>query len=245
MRLTVIGCSGSLAGPDSPASSYLVQADGFSLVLDLGNGALGALQRHLALTDLDAVILSHLHPDHYIDMCGLHVARAYDPRGGYRELPVYGPSGTAKRLDHAYDGEIGDRFDIRALTAGLTFDIGPFAVTVDRVDHPVEAYGIRLEHGGRTLTYSGDTDTCSQITGLARNADLFLCEAAFQEGRDTDRHVHLTGRRAGQVAAAAAARRLVLTHIPPWTDADVVSAEAREVFDGPLEVATPGATYDI
>jgi ribonuclease BN (tRNA processing enzyme) len=117
------------------------------------------------------------------------------------------------------------------------------------VDHPVEAYGLRVEHrtGGRTcvLAYSGDTDACPNLTRLAKDADVLLAEAAFVEGRDTTRHIHLTGRRAGQTAAESGARRLLLTHLPVWTDAATAHAEAAEVFDGAIDVVHPGDRYEI
>jgi ribonuclease BN (tRNA processing enzyme) len=102
MRLTVVGCSGSIPGPHSPASCYLLEADGFRLVLDMGSGALGALQRYTSLTEVDAVALSHLHADHFIDVCSFWVARTYSPRGVLR-VPVYGPAATAVRIARAND----------------------------------------------------------------------------------------------------------------------------------------------
>jgi ribonuclease BN (tRNA processing enzyme) len=125
--------------------------------------------------------------------------------------------------------------------------LGPFTLTPYRVEHPVEAYGVRVEarEGRRAevLAYTGDTDTCPALLPLARGADLFLAEASFQEGRDEDRGVHLTGLRAGQAAVEAGCRRLLLTHVPVWTDPQVVLAEARSVFPGPVELARPGAVH--
>ena len=97
VRLTIIGCSGSFPGPDSPASCYLMEADGFRLLLDLGNGALGPLQRHTGLYDIDAVCLSHLHADHCLDLTAYWVARTYAPDGAPPRIPVLGPAGTAQR----------------------------------------------------------------------------------------------------------------------------------------------------
>lgn len=245
MRLTVVGCSGSIPGPDSPASCYLVEADGFRLVLDLGSGALGPLQRHVRLQDLDAVALSHLHADHCLDLVDLQVARAHDPRGGYGPLPVYGPGATVGRLVRAGGQAMRTAFDHQRWRPGGSFPIGPLRVTVERVDHPVEAYAMRIEHGRHVLTYSGDTDTSDGLLAAARDADLLLCEAAFHEGRDSARHVHLTDRGAGEVAAAAKARRLVLTHLPPWNDPERTLRVAREEFGGDAEVARSGARYDI
>jgi ribonuclease BN (tRNA processing enzyme) len=195
------------------------------------------------------VLLSHLHPDHFIDICGLYVARQYAPGGPpERRLPVHGPQGTADRIRQAYGGDpagLDAIFDIRELTDGGALRIGPLTVTPYRVEHPVEAYGLRVERqaGRRTevLAYTGDTDTCDALLALAKGADLLLAEASFQEGRDCTRGVHLTGLRAGQLAADAGCRRLILTHLPVWTDPDVVVAEARSAFPGAIERARPGA----
>jgi ribonuclease BN (tRNA processing enzyme) len=245
-----VGCSGSFPGPDSPASCYLVETDDAKVLLDMGNGSLGALANYINVYDVDAVLLSHLHPDHCIDLCSYYVARKYCPEGPFPVVPVYGPSGTAERLARAYDLAPGEDmlpyFDFRTWDAGTSYDIGALRVTVDRVNHPVEAYGMRLEHEGRTLAYSGDTDETEALTGLASGADLFLCEAAFHEGRDEGVDgVHLTGCTAGRQATAAKARRLVLTHIPPWNDPDRTLAEARSTYAGPIELARAGSTYDV
>jgi ribonuclease BN (tRNA processing enzyme) len=255
VRLTVVGCSGSFPSGGSAASCYLLQAADdtgrtASVVVDLGSGALGALQRHVGLEDLDAVLISHLHPDHFLDLCGLYVARRYDPAGAAVErLRVRGPSNTLDRLSQAYGddgtGRMEHVFAVSAWVPGRADRVGPFTVTARRVVHPLEAFGLRVEHAGRVLTYSGDTDTCDALVELARDADVLLAEASFQEGRDQVRGVHLTGRRAGEVATAAGARSLVLTHLPPWTDPDVVLSEAKAVYDGPVVVAEPGLVLDV
>ncbi|KPC81320.1 MULTISPECIES: MBL fold metallo-hydrolase [Streptomyces] len=250
MKLTVVGCSGSFPSAGSACSSYLVEADGFRLLLDMGNGALGELQRHIGLYDLDAIFLSHLHADHCIDMCAYFVVRYYRFDGGRpASIPVYGPEGTEQRLTTAHadtpsDHAMGEVFDFHTLKSG-SFEIGPFSVRTEKLRHPVDTFGIRIEHDGRTLTYSGDTGTCDALTELAEGSDLFLCEASFVHGKEDIPDLHLNGREAGEYAARAGAGRLVLTHIPPWTDAERNLADAREVYDGPVELAVPGAVYEI
>ncbi|MFI1095163.1 MBL fold metallo-hydrolase [Streptomyces sp. NPDC020917] len=250
MKLTVVGCSGSFPSADSACSSYLVEAEGFRMLLDMGNGALGELQRHVGLYDLDAVLLSHLHADHCIDMCGYFVARYYRHDGGPASaIPVYGPDGTERRLNIAY-GDVPDEkcmsevFDFRTLEPG-SFRLGPFSITTDLVSHPVEAYGFRIEHGGSVLAYSGDTGPCPALQGLAEDADLFLCEASFTDGKEDIPDLHLNGREAGQAATRAGAARLVLTHIPPWTNPSVNLRDAQGAYDGPVELAKAGAVYEL
>ncbi len=255
MRLTVVGCSGSLPGPASPASCYLVEADDdagrtWRVLLDLGNGALGPLQRHLDPTTLDAVLLSHLHADHCLDLCGLYVMLRYGPRPRATRLPVWGPTGTAERMARAYDlppvPGMSRHLDVGTWVDGEPVTIGPLTVTPLRVNHPVEAYGLRVEHRGQVLAYTGDTDSCEALEPLCRNASVVLADSAFVDGRDTTTGVHLSGRRAAEAAVAAGGvQRLVLTHLPPWNDPGECLDQARAVWAGPLEVARPGATYDV
>ncbi|GGT57508.1 MULTISPECIES: MBL fold metallo-hydrolase [Actinomadura] len=248
MRVTVIGCSGSFPGPDSPASSYLVEADGFSMLLDIGNGAVGSLQRFHGLLDIDAICISHLHPDHCLDLTVYWIARTYCPDGPAPRIPVYGPRDTADHMIKAYElepnPEMTATFDFRPLEPGPT-RIGPFTVTTALMNHPVEAYGLRIEHGGSALTYSGDTGHSDDLVRLARGSDLFLCEAGFADRPDLPPDMHLTGREAGEHAERAGVGRLVLTHLLPWNDPSETLSEAKASgFRGPVELAEVGAVYD-
>ncbi|MGH3388355.1 MAG: MBL fold metallo-hydrolase [Actinomadura sp.] len=249
MRVTVIGCSGSFPGPDSPASCYLVEAEGFAMLLDLGNGALGALQRHHKLYDIDAICLSHLHADHCLDLCGYWVARMYCPEGAQPKIPVYGPDGTADRMARAYDlapdPGMTEAFDFHTLRGG-TSEIGPFRVTTALLNHPVPAYGFRVEYGGSTLAYSGDTGESAALVELAKDADLFLCEASFLDQPNLPTDLHLTAREAGEHASRAGAARLVLTHLVPWNEPSRTLLEAKgSEFRGGIELAQQGACYSI
>jgi ribonuclease BN (tRNA processing enzyme) len=243
MRLTVIGCAGSFPGPDSPASSYLLEAEGFRLVFDLGNGALGALQRHTGLFGVDAICLSHLHADHCIDLGAYWVARQYPPEGPQPRIPVYGPPGTAERVSPSNGPgfvELSrDRFDFRDLAPG-TFEVGPFRVTTDHMNHPVETFGFRVEYRGWRLAYSADTGESDALIRLAEGVDLFLCEASFLDDPRNKPDVHLTARQAGEYAARAGAGRVVLTHLVPWNDNELTLAQAAEAYPGPLSLAASG-----
>jgi ribonuclease BN (tRNA processing enzyme) len=134
-------------------------------------------------------------------------------------------------------------FDFRELSVAAS--IGPFRVRAERVAHPVETYAVRFEVGEETLVYSGDTGPCRAINELARDADLLLCEASFVHGEDNPSDLHLTGREAGELARDAGAGRLVVTHVPPWNDPQVAIAEAASVFDGEIDLATPGSTFEV
>lgn len=242
MRVTVVGCAGSFPGPDSPASCYLLEAEGFRLVMDFGNGALGALQRHVELFGVDAICLSHLHADHCVDLGAYWVARQYAPDGARPPIPVYGPPGTAERVA-GFGGEglakVRARFGFRDLAPG-SVEIGPFRVTADHVNHPVETFGFRVEQAGWSMAYSGDTGECDALVGLARDADLLLCEASFLDGPDLPPDLHLTARQAAVHAARAGVGHLVLTHLVPWNDRERTLAEATGAYRGPLSLAAPG-----
>jgi ribonuclease BN (tRNA processing enzyme) len=248
VRLTVLGCAGTFPGPLSPCSGYLVEHDGFRLVVDLGAGALGQLQRHIGLLDVDAVYVSHLHADHCIDLVAYSYARRYNPAGMPPPLPVYGPAGTAGRIRDSYEAPpadgLEDVYDFREVLPG-THAIGPFVVTAAQVNHPVECHGLRIEAGGRSLAYSGDTGESEVLVDLARDVDVFLCEASWLHSDDNPPDIHLSGRQAGEHAAKAAARLLLLTHVVPWADEQLVLREGAEAFGGRTELARCGATYDV
>ncbi len=251
MRLTVVGCSGSIPGPDSAASCYLVEADGFALVLDLGSGAIGPLQRHIELTAIDTVLLSHLHADHCIDLTSLTVAIKHGPGRRDDPIPVLGPSNVEARIQELHGAhDPAKQYELTRLFAfGVvsesTRQIGPFAVTVRRVLHPVEAYAYRIEHGGRILAYSGDCAPCPGLDEVARDADLALVEAAYVEDRTNAPGVHHTAREAGELATRVGVSRLVVTHVPPWHDPAAAGHSASLAFTGAVELALPGASYEV
>jgi ribonuclease BN (tRNA processing enzyme) len=249
MRLTVLGCAGSFPGPESACSAYLIEADGFRLMLDFGAGSLSALQRYANLTSVDAVLLSHLHCDHMFDACLYVVVRRFAPDGPYLPLPLFGPSGARDRMTAAYgspeQGPLDDVYTFYSLQPG-SFPIGPFSVMVDRVEHPVETYGVRITHAGRTLAYSADTAPCDALLRLAEDADAFLCEASYLASERNPPGVHMTGRDAGEAATKAAVGRLLLTHlVHAWGSEVATFDEARSTYAGPIDVVRPGSRYDI
>jgi ribonuclease BN (tRNA processing enzyme) len=253
MIVTVVGCSGSIAGPDSAASCYLLEAhDGarpWRIVFDLGSGAIGPLQRYVDLATLDAVVLSHAHPDHAADAQALSVALRYGyPDPSRPALPLYGPVGIGEVVS---EPEAATPFAITELrptsTSTVSLTIGPLAITVAPAWHPVSALAFRVEgpgeDGGRvTLAYTGDTDRTAVIGTLAAGVDVLLAEAGWAQGATPlgREGVHLTGRQTGELARDAHAGRLVATHIPPWGDREATAAQARAVFAGPVDLATAG-----
>lgn len=253
MKLTVVGCAGSYPGPDSPASCYLVEepheGGTYRLVLDMGNGALGALQRVVDLRDINAAAISHLHADHSFDLSVYYVVSRYHPDGSMQTLPLYAPAGADRFLSRSYGPEpdpgILRHFDYQDLSDGLVAQLGPFTLTFAAVDHPVEAYAMRIEAGGKTLVYSGDTGPYEALDRLAEGADTFLCEASFVESKVNPPHLHLTGAEAGASATKAGVGRLLITHIPAWTDRAEVEADTKTTWDGPMQLVNAGDVFDI
>jgi ribonuclease BN (tRNA processing enzyme) len=254
--LTVLGCSGSVPGPDAAASGYLVEADGVMIAVDLGNGTLAALMAHRDPFALDAVLFSHLHPDHCADFSALTVLRRYhpepprDPRT--HKLAVYGPAQAPRRFAAAYAPDIAeiDQTDFTDIYTFHTFPAAPitiagFTVTAEVVKHPTEAYGVRIERDGRSLCYTGDSGPCDALVRLANGVDTLLAESSWTDGPDRPPDLHLSGKQAGELAAMAGVGRLVVTHVPPWTDRNAVFAEARAAFAGDVVLAEPGASYRI
>jgi ribonuclease BN (tRNA processing enzyme) len=246
VRLTVVGCAGSAPGPASAASCYLVEHDGFRLLLDLGSGAFGALQAFTDPAGVDAVFLSHLHADHCLDVAPFVVWHRYSGRARGGRVPLYGPVAAERRLALAYDedGEtLTDVFDFVPVGPGL-LEIGPFEVRLARTAHPVECYAIRLSADGSALVYTGDTGPCDRVVDLARGADVLLSEAAHPDEPGLPDGLHLTGRQAGEHAAAAGVGLLLVTHVPAWVDAGAQLAHARTAFPA-AELVAPGAVFDI
>lgn len=261
MKLTVIGATGSMSGPESPASSYLIQARGidpqsggervFSLVCDLGPGSFGALWTHLCPCDLDALALSHCHADHMGDIISLQVYRKWGPGScALRPVSLFGPAETMHRVrqiegaaqDEGYEAE----FAFTHLQVGESYQVGPMTIRPFRALHPVEAFGLRIEGPSEddpsrrvSLFYTGDTDLCDTIVEGSSGVDVLLSEVGFTS-EDAEPDMHMDGVRAGTLATRAGVGRMIATHIQPWTPREQVSSEIRQAWSGPLDFAVSG-----
>lgn len=252
MRVTVLGCSGSVVGPDSPASGYLLTApDTEPAVIDFGGGVLGALQRFADPGEVN-VFLSHLHADHCLDLPGLFVWRRYHPNAPTGKALMYGPSDTWSRLAAASSphgeklDDFNDIFDLHCWSDGQTFQYGALTVQARAMVHPTDSFGMRFtDSSGSVLVYSADTGICDAIYELAEGADVFLCEASWDHNPANPPDLHLSGTEAGRIAAAAGVKELLLTHIPPWTSREDVIAEAKAEFSGPVHAVVAGEGFDV
>lgn len=228
------------------------------MLLDLGNGAMGELARHTSIDRIDAILISHLHADHCIDLTAAYVARRYAPGPVRPVLPVHGPAGTGRRIARAY-AAAGSGSGGRAMSGVFDFldfpdepelaaepeQIGPFHVRTARMAHPVACHAMRITAGGRTLVFSGDTGPTPALSELARGADVALFEASGLAGQPMPPDLHLTAAQAAEHAARAEATRLILTHVPPWNDPAAALAEGAAVFPGQTELARRGLVVDI
>ncbi len=253
MKLTIIGCAGSFPGPESAASCYLVEApyegSTFRLLLDIGSGSFGALQRHLDPADIDAISISHLHPDHCFDMSGLYVYRKYHPSGLLPKIPVLAPQGADWHLSNAYGTTQPNGmtlpFTFLEHVDGHTISVGPFEITSMLVEHPVPAFAVKVTAGDSSLVYSGDTGPMDSLADFVRGSDVFLCEASFLESCENPPKLHLTGAEAGDIARESEVPLLLVTHIPSWTQRQDVENDVLTTYSGEYRLVCADETYDI
>jgi ribonuclease BN (tRNA processing enzyme) len=248
VKLIVLGASGTWPNPGTATSGYLVQHDGFNLWVDAGTGTLANLQRHIELSEIHGILISHEHPDHFVDLYPCFYARHYGEIGE-PGLPVFVPTDFTQKLADvvSIDSQVVMRkaFAFTELVPGEPFEIGPFRVKTEPMAHlGIPALGFRLHSDGTVLAYTGDTGPTHHVEDLARNAELLLAEATWQD-RDDLLPFHLSARQAAIHAREAGVGRLVLTHIWPTLDKDVSRQQASEEFDGPIDIATEGATLEV
>ena len=249
MQLTVLGSAGSHTGPGRACSGYLLQHADTTLLVECGNGSTAELQRHVGFEEVDAVVISHRHVDHCIDLVGMFYALRFHD-GGPRRVDLYAPDGVVETLTGLLSDDSRMAFDevfrSHVVDAGDTLDVGDVRVELFRSVHPPPTVSMRFEAGGRVLTYSGDSAGGPDLVAAARGADVFLCEATWQGHADEwPEGIHLTARGAGEIAAEADVGRLLLTHVIGSADLDVSLAEARETFAGEVALAIDGDTYTV
>jgi ribonuclease BN (tRNA processing enzyme) len=246
MRLTVLGGCGAWPAAGQACSGYLVEQDGFRLLVDPGYAVLPRLLEQAAAEEVDAVLISHGHADHCADLHPLLRARALGG-GSPPPLPVHAlPGATSAVLALDRPGMLDRAFALREFAAGDRFEVGPFEVATWLLPHSVPNAGLRLAAAGRVLAYTGDTGPSPDLADLARDADLFLAEASFPERVPADSARHLSSAlQAGEHATSAGARRLLLTHLLPGTDPHAATGAARRTYRGEVATARGGLTVDL
>jgi ribonuclease BN (tRNA processing enzyme) len=246
MQLTVLGGCGAWPTAVQACSGYLVEYAGFRLLIDPGYATLPRLLEHNAVDSIDAVLISHGHPDHCADLNPLLRARGLSDTPP-PALPVYAPHGAADAV-LALDkpSMLAEAYRLREFQPGDRFDIGPFKTHTWLLPHFVPNAGIRLTTPDAVLAYTGDTGPSRDILRLAEGADLLLSEATYvHEVPAADAPYLLTARLAGQYASQAGAARLMLTHLWPGTDPKAAHETAAQIFRHPIDVAAPGLVTNL
>ena len=243
MQLTVLGGRGAWPDAGQACSGYLVEHEGFRLLMDPGYAIVPRLLELITAEQVDAVFVSHGHPDHCADLNPLLRARALrdDPPA---PLPLFAPTDALSAvlaLDRP--GMLDSAYTMREFTPGDPLEIGPFRAETRLLPHFRPNAGIRLTAGGETLVYTGDTGPSPELAKLSHEATVLLCEASYvrEVPKDT-RQSLFSARQAGELAAEAGVGHLLLTHLMPGTDAAAALAAAADHFDGPTEIATAGVT---
>ncbi|HZU61345.1 MAG TPA: MBL fold metallo-hydrolase [Solirubrobacteraceae bacterium] len=263
MLITVLGKSPAWPDAGGACSGYLVQDDGHSLLLDCGNGVLAKLRQHLDYVDLDSILVTHLHADHYLDLIPYAYALTYAPRqqpvpvGGWpgTDSParpvLYAPPGAAEAFRHIVstwgDAELIERaFQLREYRPADELGIGPLTARFCEVPHYTRTFAVELTgREGRRMTFGADCRPNDELVQFAHQTDLFLLEGTLPRPERSGDRGHLTPGEAGDHARRAQARRLVVTHYSDELDPEWVRAEAAEAYGGPVELAQDGAVYTV
>ncbi len=254
LALTVLGSSCSIPRAGRACSSYLIEADGTAIVADLGTGAFSNLVRHRAPDALDAVLITHMHADHFLDIVPLRYALKYGDRKNARKLPLYLPPGgeaMLRRLCSAFAKEGGadfleEVFAVRTFDPAVPLRLNAVSLSFAPTQHYISTYALRCEVAGTSLTYSSDTAPTQSVVDLARASTLFLCEATLSDAEEEEpERGHMSAREAGRLAAQASAERLLLTHYSDSAVSSELIASARLAFAGPVDVADDGFRVEL
>jgi ribonuclease BN (tRNA processing enzyme) len=248
LELIVLGASGTWPHEGTALSGYLLRQDGFNLWVDAGSGTMANLQKHIAISEIDAMIITHEHADHCVDVYPLFYARYYGGQGT-NGMPLCIPKGFGGRLNGLLSAESIEAFrvgfDVHEVEHGERFELGPFRVSARGMSHlGLPALGFRFEDDGTSLSYTGDTGPTRELVELARGCNVLLAEATYQDD-DEPTGFHLSSRQAAEHAREAGVGRLVLTHILPTHDKAESIRQASSAYDGPIDAAVEGLTVEV
>ena len=243
MELTILGTSGTWPPAGGATAGYLVSQDGTHLWVDAGTGTFANLQEHIAISEMSAILITHGHPDHFVDMLPCFYARYYGGLGP-PSLPFFSPKGFVDMaaLLVSEDGRdvMRHAYAFTTVHPGDVFDVGPFHVKAFEMTHiGVESLGFRIEADGAVLAYTGDTGPSAEVVEMARDADVFLAEATYQDHMKL-LPFHMSATQAAEHATQAHVGKLLLTHILPGADRELSRREAVAAFDGEVDVVVEG-----
>jgi ribonuclease BN (tRNA processing enzyme) len=240
LTVTVLGCSGTYAGAGGACSGYLLRTATTNLWVDCGPGTLANVQEHLDLTDLHGLVITHAHPDHWMELPVLVNALRYGVGAPDLGIPLLWTARTAEIMSRVGPEVMAPTFHPRVIDERSTATIGDIELRFSRTDHPVETLAVRADHGPWSIAYSADTGDDWELSSLGPGIDLAVVEASLDES-DAGVVQHLTGSEAGRQAAGAGA--LLLTHVLPGGDVEERRTAAARAYDGPIAVAQINRTY--
>lgn len=244
LSVTVLGSAAMFATAERACAGYLVETSQTKVWLDAGGGSWRNLLEHIDYRLLDAVVLTHRHPDHTSDVFQSFHARQYGDSEPLDSIPLYAPQETLDRIVD-FSTELEKTFDLRPVAGGDSTLVGDLEISFVRMAHPVETLGVRVEADGRTLSYTADTGVEADFESLANGSDLFICEATFQDS-DEEWEGHLKASQAGAIAARVGVGRLLLTHLPANRDLELSRSEAKSAAAGiEVEVARDGSRLEL
>lgn len=242
LRVTILGCDGTYPAAGGACSGYLVRSDTTNVWIDCGPGTLANVQQHLALPDLHGVVLTHVHPDHWVELPVLVNALRYGVDAPELGATLLWTAETAAAMAGLGGSGVEPTLRPRVVDGGSTATIGDIELRFSRTDHPVETLAVRADHAGRSIAYSADTGDGWQLASLGPGIDLAIVEATLDED-DAGVVQHLTAGQAGRQAAQAGVGSLLLTHLAPGSDPAARTAAAATAYDGPIGIAEAHRTY--
>lgn len=252
MDVTVLGKSPSWPDRGGACSGYLVRGGGYTLLLDCGTGVFAKLRQHVDYRSLDAILISHLHPDHISDLVPYSFGLSYSNERDGRRPSLHVPPGAHGFLRGIGDAwgfgdQLAQAFELSEYDPEAELALGPFRVRFCEVPHFIQCFAIDIDTGRGRFTYGADCATNDALAEFARGTDLLMLEATEQDGQVSDEGVrgHMTAREAGLLAAQAQAPRLVLTHYSDELDSEAVRAGAEAGFGAPVELATAGSHFAV
>jgi ribonuclease BN (tRNA processing enzyme) len=250
LELQVLGAGPAYSDdPDSRGAAYLVRGAGTAMLLDLGHGAFSALAAAIEPSALAGVAISHLHPDHFIDLIPLRHYLCRAEHQPARRLRVIAPPGLDRRLDGVYDqpGFTASAFELEPPPSGR-IDVGALRIEARPVRHAAGSHAYRVDldgTGGPGIVYSGDCGQTEDLRPLIQEGDLLLCEATFGPGPVMEGVPHVDGPAVGRLARETGVGRVVVTHIRMGCDLAETLASVRAIYDGPVELARPGSQHAV
>ncbi|KAB7664905.1 MBL fold metallo-hydrolase [Bacillus sp. B1-b2] len=243
MRIIFLGEYGGFPGVNSATSSFLIEEEGFTLLVDCGSGVLSKLQEHIPWSSLDACILSHYHHDHVADIGCLQYAMLVQSQLGNRHeiLPIYGHSKDSKFMELDFE-QYTKGIEI---TADYTTKIGPFTITFCETTHPVYCLAMKFQTLHSAIVYTADTEWNEQLVSFASGADVLISEASIYKEQEGLIKGHLTGEQAGKLAQESGVKHLYLTHLPHYGIHENLVKEAKTYYNGPIQIVKSGLKVKI